>query len=197
MKRRTEVFSVGVEAKLKHGDLLKALQARGWNQSEAANFLGITSGLFGRWINMNEVPDWRTFPGDLTARLFELTGKMPEELWPEEVFTEEFIKAPKRLRSVRNIPVNLLAIAGVIQLPAPTPQDAMEEDERRRIVRATLRTLPQREQTIIELRFFEEKTLEEVGQEMGVTRERIRQIEARALRHLRHPMRAGVLEQAL
>ncbi len=197
MKRRTEVFSVGVEAKLKHGDFLTALQARGWNQSQAARFLNITASEFTRWINMHEVPDWRSFSTELTTRCYELTGKMPEELWPEEVFTEEFIKAPKKIRSVRNVPVNLLAIAGVIRLPAPTPQDAVEEEERRRIVNATLKTLPERERIILGYRFFEGKTLEETGQELGVTRERIRQIEAKALRHLRHPVRAHRLEQVL
>jgi RNA polymerase primary sigma factor len=58
-----------------------------------------------------------------------------------------------------------------------------------------LRTLTPREERIIKLRFGlddgSEHTLEEVGQVFSVTRERIRQIEAKALRKLRHPSRSG------
>ena len=56
-----------------------------------------------------------------------------------------------------------------------------------------LNTLTPREERIIKMRFGledgTEHTLEEVGQNFGVTRERIRQIEAKALRKLRHPSR--------
>ena len=55
--------------------------------------------------------------------------------------------------------------------------------------------LSEREQEIVRLRFGlddgQAKTLEEVGQEFGVTRERIRQIEAKTLAKLRHPQRAS------
>ena len=61
----------------------------------------------------------------------------------------------------------------------------------------TLRSLKPREQRVIQLRFGLEdgleRTLEEVGIELGVTRERIRQIEAKALRKLRHPSRSKKL----
>ena len=57
-----------------------------------------------------------------------------------------------------------------------------------------LKTLSPREEKIIKMRFGlqdgSEHTLEEVGQHFAVTRERIRQIEAKALRNLRHPSRA-------
>jgi RNA polymerase primary sigma factor len=62
-----------------------------------------------------------------------------------------------------------------------------------------LRTLNPREERIIRMRFGledgSERTLEEVGQEFQVTRERIRQIEAKALRKLRHPSRSQSLKQ--
>ena len=61
-----------------------------------------------------------------------------------------------------------------------------------------LRTLSPREEKIVRMRFGledgSEHTLEEVGQEFQVTRERIRQIEAKALRKLRHPSRSRRLK---
>ena len=64
-----------------------------------------------------------------------------------------------------------------------------------------LKTLTPREEKVLKLRFGLDdgnpKTLEEVGKEFNVTRERIRQIEAKALRKLRHPSRSKKLKDFL
>ena len=52
-----------------------------------------------------------------------------------------------------------------------------------------VKALTQREQKVLEQRFIHDKTLDEVGQEMGVNRERVRQIEKKAIRKMRHPSR--------
>lgn len=68
-------------------------------------------------------------------------------------------------------------------------------------VEEVLSTLTPRERRVLQLRFGLEdgrsRTLEEVGKEFGVTRERIRQIEAKALRKLRHPSRSKRLKDYL
>ena len=68
-------------------------------------------------------------------------------------------------------------------------------------IKSVLLTLQEREQEVLELRFGlvdgTSHTLEEVGKKFNVTRERIRQIEAKALRKLRHPSRAKKLKDFL
>ncbi len=83
----------------------------------------------------------------------------------------------------------------------PTPADAASHQLLREHVRRALDVLTDREREVLEMRFGlkdgQDHTLEEVGQYFRVTRERIRQIEAKALRKLRHPTRSRQLRDYL
>ena len=76
----------------------------------------------------------------------------------------------------------------------PTPSEAAASTILREVIERELHTLTPREEHVIKLRFGlydgRSRTLEEVGKEFNITRERIRQIEAKALRKLKHPSRA-------
>jgi RNA polymerase primary sigma factor len=82
-----------------------------------------------------------------------------------------------------------------------SPQDAVMSVTLSEQTRAVLSTLTPREEKVLRMRFGigekSDHTLEEVGQDFFVTRERIRQIEAKALRKLRHPSRAKLLKSYL
>ena len=84
---------------------------------------------------------------------------------------------------------------------APAPADAASHTLLKEQLEDVLSTLTPREKKVLELRFGLEdgrnRTLEEVGKEFNVTRERIRQIEAKALRKLRHPSRSKKLKDFL
>ena len=84
---------------------------------------------------------------------------------------------------------------------APAPADAASHTILREQLSDVLSTLTPREEKVLRLRFGLEdgrsRTLEEVGKEFNVTRERIRQIEAKALRKLRHPSRSRKLKDYL
>ena len=84
---------------------------------------------------------------------------------------------------------------------APAPQDAASHTLLKEQLSDFLSTLTSREEKVLRLRFGLEdgrsRTLEEVGREFNVTRERIRQIEAKALRKLRHPSRSKKLKDFL
>jgi RNA polymerase primary sigma factor len=81
---------------------------------------------------------------------------------------------------------------------AVDPQLAVIEQNLAKHTEDVLATLGPREERVLKMRFGigerSNRTLEEVGQDFDVTRERIRQIEAKALRKLRHPSRSRVLK---
>ena len=84
---------------------------------------------------------------------------------------------------------------------APAPAEAAAYSLLKEQIEEVLSSLNEREQKVLKLRFGLEdgraRTLEEVGKEFDVTRERIRQIEAKALRKLRHPSRSKKLKDYL
>ena len=84
---------------------------------------------------------------------------------------------------------------------AESPFDSASLNLRREDIDRALESLPDRERKVIELRFGlkgeQPRTLEEVGREFGVTRERIRQIESKTLAKLRHPQRSQKLRDYL
>lgn len=86
----------------------------------------------------------------------------------------------------------------VKDINAMTPEEYATNEILKEEIKAVLETLQEREQEVLELRFGlidgTSHTLEEVGKKFNVTRERIRQIEAKALRKLRHPSRAKKLK---
>jgi len=81
------------------------------------------------------------------------------------------------------------------------PMDAASRELLKEQMQDVLDSLSERERRVLELRFGlvdgRSRTLDEVGEEFGVTRERIRQIEAKALRKLRHPIRSRKLRDYL
>jgi RNA polymerase primary sigma factor len=89
----------------------------------------------------------------------------------------------------------------IVDLTTKSPVDAATNSGLRESVRAMLESLTPREAKVLRMRFGidmnTDHTLEEVGKQFDVTRERIRQIEAKALRKLRHPSRAEKLHSFL
>ena len=84
---------------------------------------------------------------------------------------------------------------------AITPIDVAIQSNLRETTTRVLASLTAREERILRMRFGigmnKDHTLEEVGQQFSVTRERIRQIEAKALRKLKHPSRSRILRSFL
>lgn len=143
-------------------------------------------------------------------RLLQELGREPTS---EEVATEMGI-TPDKVREIIKVsqePVSLETPIGeeedshlgdfIEDLAMPAPADAASRTLLKEQVEEVLHTLTPRERRVLQLRFGLEdgrsRTLEEVGKEFAVTRERIRQIEAKALRKLRHPSRSKKLKDYL
>ena len=143
----------------------------------------------------------------------DLLQKLGREPLPEEV--GEVMGLPKeRVQEIMKIaqePVSLETPIGeeedshlgdfIQDESIPTPVEATNQTLLHEQLDEVVSTLTEREQRVIKLRFGWDdgrpRTLEEVGKEFNVTRERIRQIEAKALRKLRHPNRSRNLKDFL
>jgi len=129
-----------------------------------------------------------------------------------EEIAEKMGITPEKVQTIQRIakePISLEAHVGeeedsslgdfISDPNALTPHEVMIQDMIKQVLDDVLETLTDREEKVLRLRYglFDGKnhTLEEVGREFGVTRERIRQIEAKALRKLRSPSRQNKLKE--
>ena len=146
----------------------------------------------------------------VSRQLLQELGREPS---PEEIAEEKGMPV-ERVREILKIsqePVSLETPIGeeedshlgdfIRDENVPVPADAAAFTLLKEQLEEVLGTLTEREQKVLTLRFGLEdgraRTLEEVGKEFNVTRERIRQIEAKALRKLRHPSRSRKLKDYL
>lgn len=146
----------------------------------------------------------------IQRQLLQSLGREPT---PEEI-AEEMGLTPERVREIQKIsqePVSLETPIGeeedsqlgdfIEDDAAIVPPDAASFSMLQEQLSKTLEGLAERERKVISLRFGLEdghpRTLEEVGREFGVTRERIRQIESKTLAKLRHPSRSQKLKDYL
>jgi RNA polymerase primary sigma factor len=143
----------------------------------------------------------------VTKLLSQELGRKPTE---EEIATrmEITIEKLRFIAKSAQLPISLETPIGkeedsrlgdFIESEGETPEDRVAKVLLREDLESVLETLTARERDVLKLRYGLDdgrmKTLEEIGQIFNVTRERIRQIEAKALRKLRHPNRNSVLKE--
>jgi RNA polymerase primary sigma factor len=178
--------------------------------------IALAMGLVTEWFEAELAIGAGSLHEDPMTRRREIlkTGSLFEVWRMQSPMRDELERAAQRVMQARRAarhPVSLAAPIGddqdgqlgdlIEDAEAVSPIEEASQALLRDTVHNVLGSLSQRESRIIALRFGlddgRQRTLEEVGREFGVTRERIRQIEAKALRKLRHPSRSKKLRDYL
>jgi len=191
--QQSETKEIRVEVSLKNNRIYQLRKKLGLFQKEIGLIIGVSQGHYGMIENFKESPictnpKHREY-GSMkpwVAELCSLFNVTPEYLWPDDL----------KNAIAKNYNYEL-SMNEAKQLSVGNPERRLLDKECSLVINDVLQTLTERERKVIEARFGlngkEEKAYEEIGEDWDVTRERIRQIEAKALRKLRHPDRSGQL----
>ena len=174
--------------RIQQGRLKAAMQELGIETAaDLSRRSGVTQGDIGKLLNFRESPrtkngKWRA----VTLAICKALGSEPSELFPEHLDHE--------------IPTNRIAsFVEHAQLSGRTalqlgPGEECQQAEMEQTLDDVLGTLTDRERSVLKARFWEGKTLEETGREHNIGGQGAWEIEAKALRKLRHPTRLEKLE---
>jgi len=175
--------------KYKHGMLSRFCSTLGWTQLDLARECGVSSSKIGPLFNLKSHPSEAL--ADTIQSVFAKHGLFFDVLkaWPTGHSDR------RRTKGVSICDISVLELEGVFaRMGLPMPGLTGTRMEVHATLMKQLKTLTEREQQVIEYRFFDGMSLREAGKLMGCTRERIRQIEAKAFRKLRTPARIRKLE---
>jgi len=122
---------------------------------------------------------------DLTEtayKLCEILNKSPNELWSDEQIN------PLQMNDV-SVKLTSDSMKQLVSYTETSPDSLLALTQIKERVQEVMEEMTEREQMLLRMRYYENMTLEEAGQELNVSVERARQIEAKAFRKLRHPKR--------
>jgi RNA polymerase sigma factor (sigma-70 family) len=183
--------------------VLTAINNSGYtNLAKFAKDNRLSLGLLYDTINLKRPPMLQTGEfSPFAMKLMETLGACPTDLWTNEQLTMKL----KRNTSYRELGTEELqkclqsSARSLIGLDY-CEQEA-EEQEAEEIIEGMVDSLTPREARVLRLRFGldgeDEHTLEEIAKKIGFTRERVRQVEAKALRKMRNPSRSKILQELL
>lgn len=190
-----------VTVKVRNNRILKAIEDSGgapgakWCQEN-----GLSYGAVNMLINMTESPI--TSYGELrqvAQRLCDVTNKLPEDLWSNQQLyplEKNFSEMEMDNHQIESLIHNNDQPFGVYTALYDSDVDhpaIIDQEQTSELINIALEALTPMQTKVIRMRFFDDLTLEEIADQIGVSKERVRQIEQKALRRLRKPKNAGLL----
>ena len=189
----SEVKDYRVTVKVRNNRILKAIEnVGGIPGSKWCKSVGLSYPALNNLINMKTSPyDSKNFSLTLTAsKLCEVTDTLPEDLWS----SEQIYPLEKNMSELELSSEQMQQLIGVDS--SDQPYLARATKEAKHIVAVAVASLTPREADVLAKRYQSDMSLDAVANAHGVSRERIRQIEAKALRKLRHPSRVDDMKEA-
>lgn len=175
--------------KYKHGELHAALTRLGWSIAELARRCKATHSNVCAVINLKLRPSPK------------LANKIQMALGEEGIFLDvleqwpEAFKIRRRFVRIETMDIPMERLIGCREAMMVLAPEQNKEEDWSVSINGILETLTERQRLVIVERFYNSNSLEGVANKLGLTCERVRQIEAKALRKLRHPERICDLEQ--
>ncbi len=206
-------FSVTITARARHALLLSAVREYG-SVKALADHIGVNAATLSNWINLKSTPGRRKGykSGEsvylkpkvetAVARLCAVCKCSANDLFPDWLDNQKLKAVPTRVEVTQEVSRSQIesAVADPVAM-LPAPEDVILHSELVDRIDEVLKTIPSRERLILQMRYGlngeEPKNLTEVANFFKVTRERVKQIEMRALRKLQHPVRARQFESFL
>lgn len=190
-----------IKVEIRNNLILEKIEAAGFTSiAEFCRHHNLRRPTLDEFIKLEKSPLKMGCSGKTAPEWLESVEKIAQTLncSPEELFPEQDIVLRKSTASVK---VRAETVWSAIEhnhdeVRALLPETVVAANDLRKALDDALMKLTEKEATVLRARFFEGKTLEEVSEMFDVTRERIRQIETRALRKLRHPSRGETLIEA-
>lgn len=193
-----ENFALRLEVRVKNAELTRARESLGLSIKKAAEMMGVSySALCG-------IESLKRYPSqEIQYKICDFYRNNGYFMLKEDIFPYELsgIKARKMIAEKEIPKEKLISLSYINQklLPVYDTKEEGSTEELSEAIAKAVESLREREKMIIKLRFGLDNgkplTLKEVGKIMGLTQERIRQTEARALKNLRHPTRSRVLRE--
>ena len=178
-----------VTVKVRNNRILKAIEAAGgepgakWCEEKGLSYQNVNA-----LINMKKSP--LAADGSLSAAalmLCDVLNVIPDDLWSnDQIYPLE--------RNFSELEMNKEEITALIESSngvCVLDTSKFEQEQARKLLDGVIKKLPPQIRKIIEFRFYQDMSLDDCAKALGVTRERARQIEAKALRMLRHPTKIG------
>ena len=152
------------------------------SQTALGDISGLGQAVVNQYVNMKRRPT-DAWSGEWTDNAFTLSAALqtePEYLWTEKQRGMALERNSREISMSEDAVMQLANGQGTEQIV----QGVLDAEA----VSRAIQTLDEREQKVITGRFFEDKTLDELASDFGISRERIRQIEVRAMRKLKQPL---------